>query len=74
MKSADAEARGRSRALVEHLADRYREFLDGDRDRQEQLRQAFPAFPVTSGERACQLIIRPPLTPGVSAVFRSIKR
>ena len=30
---ADAEARARSRALVEHLADRYREFLNADRDR-----------------------------------------
>jgi hypothetical protein len=74
MKSADPEARGRSRALAEHLADRYREFLAGDRNRRAQLRQAFPAFPVTWGEQACQLIIRTPLTPGVSAVFRSIKR
>ncbi|MGH6914908.1 MAG: hypothetical protein ACREH3_14525, partial [Geminicoccales bacterium] len=47
MKSDDPEARSRSRALVEHLADRYREFLKGDRDRRAQLRQAFPAFPVT---------------------------
>ena len=74
MKSADPEARGRSRALVEHLADRYREFVNGDRERRAQLRQAFPAFPVTLGERACELIIRPPLTAGVSAVFRSRKR
>jgi hypothetical protein len=44
MKSADPEARGLSRALVEHLTDRYREFLHGDRDRQAQLQQAFPAF------------------------------
>ncbi|MGH6899564.1 MAG: hypothetical protein ACREJ5_23930 [Geminicoccaceae bacterium] len=74
MKSADPEARGRSRALVEHLAGRYREYLYGDRDRRAQLRQAFPAFPVTLGERACQLVIHAPLTPGVSAVFRSIRR
>jgi hypothetical protein len=74
MKSVDPEARGRSRALVAHLADRYQEFLNSDRDRRAQLRQAFPAFPVTLGERACQLIIRAPLTPGVSAVFRSTKR
>lgn len=44
LKSADPEARGRSRALVAHLADRYEEFLDGDRDRRAQLLRAFPAF------------------------------
>jgi hypothetical protein len=74
MKSADPEARGRARALVAHLADRYREFLDGDRERQAQLRRAFPAFQATLGERACELTIRQRLTAGVSAVFRSSKR
>jgi nucleotide-binding universal stress UspA family protein len=74
MKSADPEARGRSRALVAHLANRYREFLDGGRVRRAQLRQAFPAFPATLGERACELIIRAPSTPGVSAAFPSMKR
>jgi hypothetical protein len=44
LKSADPDAGGRSRALVEHLADRYREFLNSDRDRRAQLRRAFPAF------------------------------
>ena len=44
LKSVDPEGRGRSRALVAHLADRYREFLNSDRDRQAQLQQAFPAF------------------------------
>ena len=70
MKSADPEARGRSRALAAHLADRYREFSAGERDRRAQLRQAFPAFRATLGERVCQLIIRPPLTSGISMVFR----
>jgi hypothetical protein len=44
LKSADPETRGRSRALVAHLADRYEEFLDGDRDRRAELLRAFPAF------------------------------
>jgi hypothetical protein len=44
VKSADPEARGRSRALVEHLTDRYQEFLSGDHDRRAQLLRAFPAF------------------------------
>jgi hypothetical protein len=74
MKSADPEARGRARALAEHLADRYREYSKGDRERRAQLRQAFPAFRATLGERACEPIIRAPSTLGVSAVFRSAKR
>jgi hypothetical protein len=44
LKSDDPAARGRVQGLAEHLADRYREFLYGDRERQSQLRRAFPAF------------------------------